>query len=44
MAKFVTFIKTSLLIMVSGIVIDDWNAINKGILVGKKVINDVLIL
>jgi len=28
--KFVSFTKTPLLIMVSGIVLNDWNTINKG--------------
>jgi len=43
MIKCVSFTKTSLLIMVSEIFIDDWNTINNGVLVGK-IINVVLIL
>jgi len=34
--KYVSFIKTLLLIIVSGVVTDNWNAINKSMLVGKK--------
>lgn len=33
MIKYVSFAKTLLLIIVSGVVINDWNAINRGILV-----------
>jgi hypothetical protein len=43
-SKVLWFTKTSLLIIVPRIVIDDWNTINKGMLVEKKVINVVLIL
>ena len=35
-AKYVSFTKASLLIIVSAVIIDDWNAINNGMLVGKK--------
>jgi len=36
MTKYVSFTKTYLLIIVSAVVIDDWNAINKGMLMEKK--------
>ena len=36
MIKYVSFTKTLLLIIVSEVVIDDWNAINKGMLVREK--------
>ena len=36
MAKFESITKTSLLIMVNGIVIHDWNVINKCMLVEKS--------
>jgi len=42
MVKYVLFIKIYLLIIVSEVVIDDWNILNKCMLVGKK--NHVLVL
>jgi len=36
MIKCVSFTKTHLLIIVSRIIIDDWNAINKGMLLKKN--------
>ena len=42
--KCVSFNKTLLLIMVSGIVIDDWNQINKGMPMEKKAKNIILVL
>jgi len=43
MVKYVLFTKTPLLIIVTGIIIDDWNAVNKDMLL-EKIINIVLIL
>jgi hypothetical protein len=42
-AKYEWFTNTPLLVIVSGVVIDDWNSINKDMLV-KKVINVVFVL
>jgi len=42
MVNYVSFTKTLLLIIVIGIVIEDWNAINKGMLVGKKCCIDII--
>jgi len=44
MAKYISFTKTPLLIIVSGVVIDDWSTINKDMLVerNKKYYIDII--
>jgi len=42
--KCVSFNKTLLLIMVSGIVIDDWNQINKGMPMEKKKQKNIILV
>jgi len=44
MVKYVSFTKTHLLIIVSGVVINDWNAINKNMFVNKSYIFCIYII
>jgi len=39
MIKYLSFTKTLLLVIASGVVIDDWNAINRDILPWNKILN-----